>query len=390
VVRHEDLHKANRNKKDEFYTTYDVIQAELNYYTDKFKDKTVLCNCDNPLESNFCKFFLTNFNFLNLKRLICTSYSGSPVIGKQMSLFDENDQPVNDQHGYVMDINHVPIANGRGITEQDIDRLLHQKNVVKKLKGNGDFRSVECINYLKQADIVVTNEPFSLFREYIQQLIDYNKKFLIIGNINAIKYKKTFPLFLNNQVWLGASIHSGDREFKVPDDYPLKAANSRVDETGNKYIRVKGVRWITNLKYKQRHEGIPLYKKYNPAEYPKYDNYDAIEVSKTADIPMDYPGVMGVPITFIDKYNPDQFELLGMTSGRREFSKKAWPTKRYINAIQHKSNGKEVNGININTSAALRVDDPKGHTFYTADNLEGKVVMLYTRFLIRNKKVKKG
>lgn len=386
MVRHEDLHKANRNKKDEFYTTYDVIQAELNYYTDKFKDKTVLCNCDDPFKSNFAKFFLRNFNYLKLKRLICTSYADSPVAGTQLSLFDNYGI---EQHGYVLDTTQVPMKNGRGVTDDDISALLDKKGIVKQLKGNGDFRSVECINYLKQADIVVTNEPFSLFREYIQQLIDYNKKFLIIGNINAVKYKKTFPLFLHNQVWLGASIHSGDREFKVPNDYPLKATNSRVDEIGNKYIRVKGVRWITNLKYKQRHEEIPLYKKYNPAEYPKYDNYDAIEVGKTADIPMDYPGVMGVPITFIDKYNPDQFELLGMTSGRQEFSKKAWPTKRYINAIQHKPNGKEVTGININTSAALRVNDPKRRTFYTADNLEGKVVMLYTRFLIRNKKVKR-
>lgn len=181
------------------------------------------------------------------------------------------------------------------------------------LKGDGDFRSKECIELLKEADIVVTNPPFSLFREYVAQLIEYDKKFLIIGNVNAVKYKELFPLIMNNKIWLGASIHSGDRKFWVPNDYELNAAGCGIDETGRKYIRVKGVRWFTNLDYKERHENLILYKHYTPEEYPTYENYDAIDVSKTEYIPLDYDGLMGVPITFMDKYNPEQFEIIGNT-----------------------------------------------------------------------------
>lgn len=182
---------------------------------------------------------------------------------------------------------------------------------VRELKGDGDFRSMECIVILQEADIVVTNPPFSLFREYVAQLVKFGKKFLIIGNQNAITYKEIFPLIMRNELWLGASIHSGDRKFGVPDDYPLNATTCGVDENGQRFIRVKGVRWFTNLDYPQRHEKLPLYKKYEAGEFPRYDNYDAIEVPKTADIPFDYDGVMGVPITFMDKYNSDQFELIG-------------------------------------------------------------------------------
>jgi len=185
---------------------------------------------------------------------------------------------------------------------------------IKHLKGDGDFRSEECIELLKQAAIVVTNPPFSLFREYVAQLIKYDKKFVIIGNVNSISYKEIFPLIKDNKLWLGPSIHSGDREFGVPDDYPLKAAGFRVDEEGRKFIRVKGVRWFTNLDYAERHEDLILYKQYNPDEYPTYDNYNAINVNKTKEIPMDYDGAMGVPITYIDKYNPEQFKILGMSA----------------------------------------------------------------------------
>lgn len=179
------------------------------------------------------------------------------------------------------------------------------------LKGDGDFRSDECIEILKEADIVVTNPPFSLFREYIAQLIEYNKKFVIIGSVNALSYKEIFKSIKSNSLWLGYSIHSGDREFRVPDDYPLDAATFRTDDNGNKYIRVKGVRWFTNLDYKERHEDLILYKKYNENDYPKYDNFNAINVDVTKEIPMDYDGYMGVPITFMDKYNPEQFEIIG-------------------------------------------------------------------------------
>ena len=314
MAKNENLHKAKDAKKDEFYTQYEDIQNELNHYEQHFRGKTVLCNCDDPFESNFCKFFLRNFNYLGLKRLICTSYGTSPVVGQQLSLFDDENEPVARGHGYVMDIREVPMANGRGVSDEDIDALLKSKRRgVKKLKGDGDFRSEECIEYLKQADIVVTNPPFSLFREYVAQLVAYQKDFLIIGNVNAITYKEIFPLIKDNKLWLGASIHSGDRKFYVPDDYPLRAAGCGVDKDGRKYIRVKGVRWFTNLDYAIRHEKLVLYKKYygNEDEYPRYANYDAINVNKVADIPCDYFEEIGVPITYLDKHNPEQFEIIG-------------------------------------------------------------------------------
>jgi len=313
MAKNVGLSKAKDAKKDEFYTSYDDIQLEINHYEDKFKGKTVLCNCDDPFESNFCKFFLRNFNYLGLKRLICTSYSTSTVVGRQMTLFDYMNEPVVTGNGYIMDITEVPMANGRGVSDEDIDNLLKsKKRGVKKLKGDGDFRSDECIEYLKQADVVVTNPPFSLFREYIAQLVQYKKDFLIIGNVNAITYKEIFPLIKDNKLWLGASIHSGDRKFYVPDDYPLKASSCGVDPDGRKFIRVKGVRWFTNLDYAIRHEELVLYKQYygNEEDYPKYDNYDAINVNKVADIPKDYFESMAVPITYVDKHNPDQFEIV--------------------------------------------------------------------------------
>ena len=324
MVKNTGLSKAKDAKKDEFYTAYEDIQAEINHYEDTFIGKTVLCNCDDPFESNFCKFFFRNFNYLGLKRLICTSYSTSPIIGRQLTLFDDwTDEPIGKGNGYVMDIKKVPMANGRGVSDEDIDALLKSKKCgVKKLKGDGDFRSEECIEYLKQADIVVTNPPFSLFREYVAQLIEYGKQFLIIGNVNAITYKEIFPLIKNNKMWLGASIHSGDRKFYVPDTYPLRAAGCGVEKDGRKYIRVKGVRWFTNLDYAMRHEELILYKRYygNEEEYPKYDNYDAINVDKTSDIPCDYFENMGVPITYLDKHNPEQFEIVNANEIRTNLS----------------------------------------------------------------------
>ena len=310
-----NLRQAKKAKKDEFYTQLADIEKELKHYKDQFRGKIVYCNCDDPYESNFFKYFAANFNALGLKKLITTSYSGSPIAGQQLPLFEiEGLKEIKpkDAEAHRIEINEVPDFNKDGAIDlKDIEQLLkHTANVCAPLKGNGDFRSEECIELLKQADIVCTNPPFSLFREYVAQLVEYDKKFLIIGNLNAITYKEIFPLIKENKIWLGASIHNGDREFRVPDDYPLSAAGYRVDKEGNKYIRVKGVRWFTNLDYKERHEELTLYKKYTPEEYPKYDNYNAIEVSKTSDIPMDYDGVMGVPISFLDKYNPDQFEIV--------------------------------------------------------------------------------
>ena len=304
------LNKALKAKKDEFYTSYDDIQAEINNFESSFADKVVLCNCDDPFESAFSKFFLRNFNYLKLKRLICTSYAGSPVIGTQMSLFDDYNEPVESDRGYVLDIAKVPMANGRGVSDDDILSLLHQPGVVKRLKGNGDYKSAECLSYLKQADVVVTNPPFSKFREFVKTLFEYDKKFLIIGNQNAITYKEIFPLIKDNKMWLVKPFKGNVGFFKSPYDDVATASQHKEG-----LIRVSGVMWYTNLDYARRHEPMILYKKYDVAEYPKYDNYAAINVDKTADIPMDYPEVMGVPITFLDKYSPDQFEIEGLAAG---------------------------------------------------------------------------
>lgn len=291
-----NLHQAKNNKKDEFYTQLSDIENELRHYKAHFKDKVVYCNCDDPRVSNFFHYFSYNFEHLGLKKLIATCFKNQDA-----DLFSEN------QSDKAIYLEYTGDKNGNKIP--DIEEI-----GIQELKGDGDFRSPESIELLKQADIVVTNPPFSLFREYVGQLIKYDKKFIIIGNLNSITYKDIFKHIKSNKIWFGNSIHSGDREFRVPSDYPLNAAGSRIDEKGNKFIRVKGVRWFTNLDYNERYEDLKLYKKYNPEEFPSYDNYDAINVDKTKDIPMDYQGFMGVPITFLDKYNPDQFEILGLSA----------------------------------------------------------------------------
>lgn len=295
-TQHSNLRTAKKVKKDEFYTQLTDISKEMKHYKNHFKDKVVYCNCDDPRVSNFFHYFSYNFEKLRLKKLITTCYKS-----QSMHLFSESDseQAIYLEYDGDKNNNNVPDPQEIGIVE---------------LKSDGDFRSQESIELLKKADIVVTNPPFSLFRDFVSQLDEYAKKFVIIGNVNAITYKETFRLIKDNKLWLGASIHSGDREFGVPGDYPLTAASSRIDENGNKFIRVKGVRWFTNLDYKERHEDLILYKEYTPEEFPTYDNYDAINVNKTKDIPLDYKGVMGVPITFLDKYNPDQFEILGLSA----------------------------------------------------------------------------
>lgn len=318
MAGNKDLGKAKDAKKDEFYTQLEDIELEMKHYKNHFKGKTVFCNCDDPYESNFFKYFAMNFNFLGLKKLIATCYVSSPVMYTQLSLFDDMEQtftkPIDpNKKPYKVEITEVADENGDGAFDlEDIKQLLKsKKNVCTILKGDGDFRSDECIELLKESDIVVTNPPFSLFREYVAQLFEYDKKFIIIGNQNAITYNQIFPLLKSNKMWLGASIHSGDRLFFVPDDYPLAASSCGIDEDGRKWVRVKGVRWFTNLDYESRHEPLILYKKYSPEEYYKYDNLDAINIDKTCDIPCDYNGLMGVPITFLDKYSPDQFEIIG-------------------------------------------------------------------------------
>jgi hypothetical protein len=296
-------------KQDEFYTQRSDIEKELAQYKQHFKGKVVLCNCDDPYESEFFRYFALKFNDLGLKKLIATSYSGSPIQG---TLFNTDFKLGDKRTPYKAVVTKLYDITWDGVEDMlDIDQLFRQnENSIEALQGDGDFRSEECVTLLDEADIIVTNPPFSLWREYVKLLMEHNKKFLIIGNVNAISTKDIFPYIKDNLLWLGHSIHSGDREFRVPEHYPLDAAGFRVTDDGTKYIRVKGVRWFTNLDYKQRHDMLVLYKRYTPEQYPKYDNYDAIEVSKTSDIPCDYAGVMGVPITFMDKYNPDQFELL--------------------------------------------------------------------------------
>lgn len=298
-MANKNLMAAKAAKKDEFYTQLRDIENELRHYKEHFRGKTVLCNCDDPRVSHFFRYFQLNFEHLGLKRLITTCYKN-----QDMDLFSQH---TSEQAVYL-----IYDGDKNDNKELDSDELQ-----VQPLKGDGDFRSPECVELLKQADIVVTNPPFSLFREYVAQLMKYEKKFLIIGNMNAITYKEFFPLIMDNKVWIGPSIHSGDREFGVPKEYPLEAAGCRQDKDGRKFIRVKGVRWFTNLDHDKRHEPLILYKKYTPEEYPHYDNYDAIEVSKTAHIPVDYFDAMGVPITFMDKYCPEQFEIVDA----REFAK---------------------------------------------------------------------
>ena len=306
MSKNTNLHKAKKENNDEFYTQLVDIENELRHYKNHFKDKVVYCNCDDPYESNFVKYFLLNFNYLGLKRLIATCYGGSKFQPTKNDLWFV-EESINERKPYKIDISFMPEDV---YTLEDIEKRVLNRDNITLLDGDGDFRSTESINLLKECDIVVTNPPFSLFREYVNQLFTNIKKFLIIGNSNAITFKEIFPLIKDNKMWLGPSISSGDREFRVPDDYPLNAAGYRIDKGGNKYIRVKGVRWFTNLSHKKRNESIDLYKEYNEEEYPKYNNYDAIEVSKVAEIPKDYDGVMGVPITFLDKYNPEQFEII--------------------------------------------------------------------------------
>ena len=271
-----NLSAAKTAKKDEFYTQLTDIEKEMRYYRKHFKGKIVSCNCDDPFESNFFKYFVLNFNRIGLKKLIATCYTGSPIANKQLSIFDilgESEETQNKPYKAVVTTVYDKTGDG-GVDMLDVAELFKSgENELTELQGDGDFRSPECLELLDEADIVVTNPPFSLFREYVGMLVAHQKKFIIIGNVNAVKYRETFPLIMNNELWLGASIHSGDRAFYVPDDYPLDAASCGIDEvTGRKYIRVKGVRWFTNLDIKQRHEELILVKRYDPEYYKRFDN----------------------------------------------------------------------------------------------------------------------
>ncbi len=296
------LHIAKSSKKDEFYTQLSDIKSELKHYKKHFKNKVVFCNCDDPRVSNFFHYFSYNFENLGLKKLITTCYKN-----QETDLFSQEKSEdavfleyTGDKNG-----NNIPDAEEIG---------------VKPLNGDGDFRSKECIDLLKQADIVVTNPPFSLFREYVEQLVKYEKKFLIIGNINAITYKEIFKLIKENKAWLGINMGRGISGFIVPEHYELYGTETSIDSFGNRIISPNNCLWLTNLDTFKRHEDIVLTKTYygNENNYPTFDNYDAINVNKTQDIPKDYEGIMGVPITFLHKYNPEQFELIKFRKGNDE------------------------------------------------------------------------
>lgn len=348
-AQNKNLNKAKTNKKDEFYTQLSDIERELKYYKQHFKDKVVYCNCDDPRVSNFFHFFSYNFEKLGLKKLIATCYKN-----QDMDLFSQNN---SEQAIY---LEYTGDKNGNNIPDPS-------EIGIKELKGDGDFRSKECIELLKQADIVVTNPPFSLFREYVSQLIEYDKKFIIVGHQNAIKYKEIFPLIRDNKLWLGYGFKGGAGHFINEHYEDYATATDRKEGM----IRVSGVHWFTNLEINKRHEDLILYKKYTPEEYSKYENFDAINVDVTKDIPMDYEGFMGVPITFMDKYNPDQFEIIGVGIANLGLEMGIEPYKP-----EHKRYRKEVQKRGA-------VD---GDLYMMVD---GVVTVPYSRIIIRNKKVQK-
>ncbi len=298
MAANRNLHQAKSNKKDEFYTQLADIENELWHYRDHFRGKVIYCNCDDPRVSKFFHYFSLKFRGLGLKKLITACYKN-----QQMDMFSRNDA----EKAIWLEYDGTPNKTGIPSVE-DIG--------VHHLKGDGDFRSQECIDLLKRADVVVTNPPFSLFREYVAQLMEYEKKFIIIGNKNAIGYKELFPLIKDNRLWVGNTPMGRELLFDVPKDYAQELVETRKEGSAYKLVdgvvkgRSQGI-WFTNLDHKKRHEELILWKRYSPEEYPKYDNYDAISVDKTAEIPMDYEGEMGVPITFLDKHNPEQFEIVG-------------------------------------------------------------------------------
>lgn len=339
MAKNANLTQAKRAKNDEFYTQYSDIEKEvfayITYNPDVFRDKTILCPCDDYEWSNFTKYFTDNFQKFGLKKLISTCYDNSGIL--------------LGARGKIQIITKDGCKNGL-------------------LEGDGDFRSAEVTRLRDEADIVITNPPFSLFREFLAWLVEKSKKFAVISSINAITYKEVFPLIKNNILWLGNNhVHN----FVLP--------NNKIKKFGN-------ICWFTNIDYEKRHKSMILVQKYNPVKYPKYDNYDAINVDQIQDIPCDYEGVMGVPITFLDKYCPEQFEIMGLTSGRNEF--KTWPIKRYINPIQINKDGSETNGSKANTRATILLDSIPEGVYYKADNASKPFEIVYARILIQAKRGK--
>jgi len=308
------LSARNNNAADEFYTQLSDVEAELRHYRDQFKGKVVFCNCDDPYESNFFKYFAMNFNHLGLKKLITTSYAGSPIVGQQLPLPEFQGASVAEpmKSVYKVEITEVPDANNDGAIDlSDVELLLKNKaNVITPLEGNGDFRSPECVTLLKEADIVITNPPFSLIKEFVLLLITHKKKFLVLGDQNFVTYREIFEQFMADRLWFGYD-NGGTKWFQVPNNYDIKTDSRKKIVNGVKYFSMGRIVWFTNLSTSTRNKTLTLFKTFTPGEYPSYANYPAIEVSKVAEIPMDYQGEMGVPITFLAKYNPKQFKIIG-------------------------------------------------------------------------------
>lgn len=414
------LTQARNDKKDEFYTQLADIEKEMNAYIEYdanvFRGKTVLLPADDPFESNFFKFFALHFNDYGLKKLIATSYDPSPIVNTQLelSLFGDGNELKDGassklSSAYKIELTDVSDFDEDGrINITDVqERLRHERTqighgkcskMLSYLEGDtdpdgatrfspGDFRSAEVSALRDESDVVITNPPFSLFRTFLEWIEPGKRLFSIIGNVNAITYKSVFPLIMQNELWMGESIHSGDREFKVPDTYPLKSAGWRIDDQGNKYIRVKGVRWFTNINHGRRHQPLSLmtmadnkmfskHKEVKNHDYAHYDNYDAIEIPYTDAIPSDYNDAMGVPITFLDKYSPEQFKILGIT--------KTWfgaATKRYGKQIQYSKSGKTKTVSKLNDGTAIKLDAvPENTTYYRVDN--DNYIQTYPRILI--------
>jgi hypothetical protein len=397
-MANENLSEAKKAKKDEFYTQYNVIEKEMNAYLeydpDVFRGKTVLLPCDDPEWSNFTRYFAQNFDRFGLKKLISTSYAPESKNYQgfyQPTLFEKNN-PQFDQVKTTTKGKIFTLTEDRtGDREINIDDLQWYY-----LDGDGDFRSMEIKKLRDEADIIITNPPFSKFREFLAWIIESNKQFSIIGNMNAITYKDVFPLIKENRIWLGPSISSGDREFQVPDDYPITAAGWRIDDQGRKFLRIKGVRWFTNLDHGRRHQPLPLmtmadnlkFSKHKEirgkSTYDRYDNYDAIEVPFTDAIPSDYDGVMGVPISFLDKYSPDQFEILGAT--QRGCHDEVPDTRKYDDYWEVTQSGKKTgsSGGKTNENANLLGNDGRKNYFI---NKDGRVIQsAYQRIFIRHRR----
>jgi len=394
------LAAAKAAKQDEFYTQYVDIQKEIEAYLefdpDTFRGKIVYCNCDDPFESNFFKYFAANFNKLGLKKLVTTSYDGSPIAG-QLTLFPEYNEGNGKRQkpkAIAVILDHVKDENGDGAANIDDVKLFLKRNKAARIAlkaddkyGGGDFRSDQCVELLKLADIVVTNPPFSLFREYIAQLVEYSKKFLIIGNQNAITYKEIFPLIKDNKLWLGVD-NGGTKWFQVQEDYDIKTESRKKIVNGTKYFSMGSIMWFTNIDHGRRHQKLPLMTmaenlKFSKnlkgkAAYDRYDNFDAIEVGTYKEIPSDYGGVMGVPVTFLDKYNPDQFEIVGYEKSYH------LQTRKYAIQVQVDKTGKKSKVTKLNDGAAIKViEPPTDQTYYVVDG--EYYIQQFKRIFIRHR-----